>query len=200
MNWNIDLGELRSLDLKNIAHASPPIRVGLLVAAALLLLGAAYYYDVQPQREALEASRLQETDLRRSFETKADKAANLELYKEQLGEMRKRFAALRMQLPSQTEIPGLIVDISQTGLASGLEIDLFKPGGEVNRDFYSEKPITLRVRGTYEELARFVSGVAALPRIVTLQGITIAPVSSTELAMDATAKTYRYLGGGDEDL
>ena len=192
--------ELRNLDLKNIGQASRPIRIGLVVFVCVVLLGLAYYYDTSPQLESLEVAEKQEIELKRSFEVKWEKASNLELYKVQLEEMRKRFAALRMQLPSQTEIPGLIVDISQTGLSSGLEIDLFRPGEELNKDFYAEKPISLKVRGTYDEIARFASGVAALPRIVTLQDVAITPTTDGELLMEATAKTYRYLAGEDEVL
>ena len=196
----MNLDELRTLDFKNIAHASPPIRIGFIVFLCAILLGIGYYYDTRGQLESLDQAKQMEVQLKKTFEDKQEKAANLELYKLQLEEMRKRFAALRRQLPSQTEIPGLIVDISQTGLAAGLEIDLFRPVGEINKDFYAEKPIVLKVRGTYNELANFVSGVAALPRIVTLHELVLKPVGAGQLSMDATAKTYRYLAGEDEVL
>lgn len=196
----MDLQELRTLDLKSIPQASKPIRIGFVVIICAVLLGLFYHYDTKPQLQSLKQVEAKEVQLRKTFEDRAEKAANLRLYKEQLVEMRKRFAALRMQLPSQTEIPGLIVDVSQTGLSSGLEIDLFKPGGELSKDFYAEKPIDLTLRGTYNELAQFVSGVAALPRIVTLHNLQIKPSGESELVMNARAKTYRYLGDEDGDL
>jgi len=120
------------------------------------------------------------------------------LYKGQLEDMRRSFGAMLRQLPSKTEVPSLIVDKSQTGLASGLEIDLFKPGSELRKDFYAEKPIQLRVRGHYHEFGKFASGIAALPRIVTLHNIALSPGQAGALmTMEATAKTYRYLEDGE---
>ncbi|MGB5540026.1 MAG: type 4a pilus biogenesis protein PilO, partial [Gammaproteobacteria bacterium] len=118
-----------------------------------------------------------------------------EAYEKQLEEMRESFGAMLRQLPNETEVADLLVDVSQTGLASGLEFELFQPGGENPREFYAEMPINIRVIGNYHEFGDFVSGVAALPRIVTLHNIRIGRVSatSTTLAMDLTAKTYRYL-------
>ena len=150
------------------------------------------------QLAALEKKETQETEKRQIFEGKQRKAANLEPLRQQLEEMKQSFGAMLRQLPNQAEIDALLVDISQTGLASGLEFELFKPGKETQAEFYAEKPIQIRVRGRYHEFGEFVSGVAALPRIVTQHNISVGP-SGSELLMEATAKTYRYLdeqGGG----
>ena len=134
----------------------------------------------------------EEKEKKEVFEGKQRKAANLEPLREQLEEMKQSFGAMLRQLPNQAEIDALLVDISQTGLASGLEFELFKPGAETQAEFYAEKPIKIRVRGRYHEFGEFVSGVAALPRIVTQHDIEITPAKN-DLVMDATAKTYRYL-------
>lgn len=192
------LSELRSIDLKTLGTAPAPVKGGVIVLLCALLAGGGYYFDTQKQLEQLKKVEAVEGELRQTFETKQKKAANLDLYKAQLEEMRRSFGAMLRQLPSETEIPSLIVDISQTGLASGLEIDLFKPGPEVRKDFYAEKPIQLRVRGDYHEFGKFASGVAALPRIVTLHNIALAPGKDGDLMiMEATAKTYRYLEDGE---
>ncbi len=130
------------------------------------------------------------------FSTKAKKAANLDKYKKQMKEMEQSLGAMLRQLPSKTEVAELLVDVSQTGLASGLEFELFKPEPERPLEFYAELPIKLRVKGTYHEFGDFVSGVAALPRIVTLHDFSIQP-KGDELTMEATAKTYRYLEEGE---
>jgi type IV pilus assembly protein PilO len=143
----------------------------------------------------LERAQLPD-ELRGQFEERQRKAANFDAYRAQLAEIERDFGAMLRQLPGQTEVPSLLVDISQTGLGAGLEEQLFQPTGEVQKDFYAELPIKLRYTGSYHELGSFVSGIAALPRIVTLHDITIAPVaegSSEELSLDVTAKTYRYL-------
>jgi len=196
----MDLEELKHLDIKNIAAASMPIKIGILAIICAAILGAGYYFDTQHQIQELKKVEEKEVQLLQNFEMKQKKAANLKLYQQQLEEMRRSFGAMLRQLPSKTEIPGLIVDISQTGLASGLEIDLFKPSAAVNKGFYEEKPIELTVKGSYHEFGKFASRVAALPRIVTLHNISLAPPKELgDMTMKATAKTYRYLdeqGGG----
>ena len=187
---NIDL---RSIDFNNIGTSPLPVRIGAIIILCVAILGAGYYFDTSDQREQLAQVEAKEQELRNIFETKQKKAANLDAYKQQLEEMRRSFGAMLRQLPSKTEIPNLIVDISQTGLASGLEIDLFKPTDEIRKGFYAEKPIQLRVRGGYQELGAFASGVAGLPRIVTLHDVSITPRGGGILVMEATAKTYRYL-------
>ena len=134
--------------------------------------------------------------MRVTFENKQRKAANYDAYKAQLAQMEQSFGTMLRQLPGKTEIPSLIVDISQTGLAAGLQEKLFQPQGEVTRDFYAEKPISISLSGGYHEIANFVSGVASLPRIVTLHDINITPDDPNDfdsLTLQVTAKTYRYL-------
>jgi type IV pilus assembly protein PilO len=157
----------------------------------------------QNKRPELLRVQEEELQLRQTFEQKQKKAANLEAYKEQLREMERSFGAMLRQLPGKTEVPSLLVDISQTGLAAGLEEKLFQPANEVRREFYAELPIKIRLTGSYHELGSFASGIAALPRIVTLHNIEIKPLGKEglgvdELQLDVTAKTYRYLED-DED-
>jgi len=190
----MDLADINNLDFKNIGNAPLPVKIGIIIFLCVALAAAAFYFDTKDQLAHLEQTEAEEGTLRTNFESKQKKAVNLELYKVQLEEMRKTFGTLIRQLPSETEIPNLIVDISRTGLSSGLEIDLFKPGSETKKDFYSEKPIQLRVKGGYHEFGEFASGVAALPRVVTLHNITLTPgTEDTPMTMAATAKTYRYL-------
>ena len=140
--------------------------------------------------------RAEEVDLRLTFENKQDKAANYQAYEDQLEEIKESFGTMLRQLPGETEIPSLIVDISQTGLAAGLQEKLFQPQPEIPKDFYAEKPIKIRLTGSYHEIGNFVSGIAALPRIVTLHDINITPEnkdSFDNLSMEVTAKTYRYI-------
>jgi type IV pilus assembly protein PilO len=144
----------------------------------------------------LERVESEEQELRATFESKQRRAANFDAYRVQLAEIERSFGTMLRQLPGRTEIPNLLVDISQTALGAGLDENLFERGGEVQRDFYAEQPIRLRYTGSFHELGNFVSGVAALPRIVTLHDINIKPLtpeSIDELTLDATAKTYRYL-------
>jgi type IV pilus assembly protein PilO len=148
-------------------------------------------------RPLLLKAEAEEQDLRQQFETKQQRAANLDAYKGQLAEMERSFGAMLRQLPGKTEVPNLLVDISQTGLAAGLQEKLFQPSSEQSKGFYAELPIRIRLVGTYHEFGSFVSGIAALPRIVTLHDIQIHPVDSKSgfdnLVMELTAKTYRYL-------
>ena len=150
-------------------------------------------------RPVLQKAEADELDLRTQFENKQQRAANLDAYKGQLAEMERTFGAMLRQLPGKTEVPNLLVDISQTGLAAGLSEKLFQPGPEKSNGFYAELPIKIRLVGSYHQFGAFVSGIAALPRIVTLHDIQIGPVEGKStgnydnLTMDVTAKTYRYI-------
>jgi type IV pilus assembly protein PilO len=192
------LEQLQTLDRRDIGRWPLVFRAGLIgVIFLVVTLGLAYYFVWQDKRPELLRAEQDEFGLRQTFEQKQKKAANLEAYKEQLAEMERSFGAMLRQLPGKTEVPSLLVDISQTGLAAGLEEKLFQPAAEVRRDFYAELPIKIRLTGNYHELGNFVSGIAALPRIVTLHNIEIQPVGREtgidELTLDVTAKTYRYL-------
>ena len=161
-------------------------------------MAGGYYFDIEDQLNALSRVEKKEVELRTTFQVKQAKAANLDAYKKQLGEMKESFGAMLRQLPNKTEVADLLVDVSQTGLASGLEFELFKPNAEVPREFYAELPIQIKVTGHYHEFGRFISGLAALPRIVTIHNISISERGKKGdkenlLALEATAKTYRYL-------
>lgn len=200
---NLSEIDINDLDFSNIANWPLPARVFAIILVALAVLGLGYWFDIKDQQLRLDQVEQKEGELKSTFEAKARKAANLEAYEQQLEEMRQSFGAMLRQLPNKTEVADLLVDVSQTGLASGLEFDLFKPQAEMARDFYAELPISIKVRGNYHEFGAFVSGVAALPRIVTLHDIAILPPAkdapSGELSMELTAKTYRYLEEDEQD-
>ncbi len=188
------------LDFENIGNAPRSVKMGVYAVLFVLIIAGGIYFDTMKQLDELEGHERKETELKSEFETKAKKAAQLELYKEQLAEMEVSFGALLRQLPETTEVESLLVDVSQTGLASGLEIKKFKPSDEEKKGFYAELPIELQVSGSFHQLAEFVSGIAALPRIVTIHDMKLSPFSEgTEepsgerLEMSAIAKTYRYL-------
>jgi type IV pilus assembly protein PilO len=185
--------ELDQLDLADVARWPAAARavVILFLMAGVIFLG--YWFHTKDQLLELDRVEQQELDLRVIFEKKAQQAANLEAYEQQLEEMRESFGAMLRQLPNKTEVADLLVDVSQTGLASGLEFELFQPQAENPREFYAELPIRIRVIGEYHEFGNFVSGVAALPRIVTLHNVNISRAGNNMLSMDLTAKTYRYL-------
>ena len=191
-----DLNELDVNDIKRIGTAPAIVKVILILILCIIVAVAGYFLITTPKLEELKKVENEEKNLRITFDEKAAKAANLDAYKQQLDEMRQSFGALLRQLPNKTEIETLLTDISQTGISSGLEIELFKPEGLVPKDFYAEYPIKLKVTGRYHQFAQFVSGVAALPRIVTLQNIEIKPAgkdSGVKLSMELTAVTYQYL-------
>jgi type IV pilus assembly protein PilO len=193
----IDIGDL---DLNNLGSWPAPVKVisGVLVAVLMLALG--YFFFIQDMEAQLDAARANEDTLKEQFTTKAFQAANLEPYKVQMTEMENTFGALLRQLPSDTEVPGLLEDITRTGLGSGLDFEEIKLLPEAAQQFYIELPIQITVVGAYHDLATFVSGVASLPRIVTLHDFDIKPVdggSPGKLRMSILAKTYRY---NDEGL
>jgi type IV pilus assembly protein PilO len=198
------LDQLRGLDPNDPGRWPLAVRVGTVVLLFVLAASAGYWYFVwKSKRPELLEARAQETELWSTLETKARRAANLQAYKDQLAEMEKSFGAMLRQLPNKTEVPSLLVDISQTGLAAGLEEKLFQPQGEIRKDFYAELPISIRLTGNYHQMGNFAGGIAALPRIVTLHDIEITPAGkgargakSDDLVLNVTAKTYRYL---DED-
>ena len=186
--------DLNNLDLSNLGAWPTAVKVALIVIAATAAAVAGFFLDIQGQIEKLERVEKTELTLKTDFEGKQAKAVNLDAYKQQLTEIEESFGAMLRQLPSKTEVEGLLVDISQTGLASGIEFQLFKPQGEQFIEFYAELPIKMIMTGGYHEFGNFVSGVAALPRIVTLHDISIVDdQKSQSLTMEVTAKTYRYL-------
>jgi type IV pilus assembly protein PilO len=191
------LEELQNLDFNDIGRWPLMFRAGVIGIVFVVVVGfGIYWFILQDKAPQLERERETEETLRVTFENKQKKAANYDAYKSQLSQMEQSFGTMLRQLPGETEIPSLIVDVSQTGLAAGLQEKLFQPQSEVRKDFYAEKPIKITLSGGYHEIARFVSGVAALPRIVTLHDINITPDAADDfdrLTLAVTAKTYRYI-------
>ena len=192
--------QLRTLDPRDVGRWPLPVRGFFIFLIFAICAGFCWYMWVwDDYRPVLQKAEADELDLKSQFENKQQRAANLDAYKAQLGEMERSFGAMLRQLPGKTEVPNLLVDISQTGLAAGLQEKLFQPSGEQSKGFYAELPIKIRLVGSYHEFGTFVSGIAALPRIVTLHDIQITPVASDKaggydnLTMDVTAKTYRYI-------
>jgi len=195
------LEELRDLDPRDpgrwpLAALAGAVGVTFLVLT-LLLIYFTVWSDVRPELQQQEA---QEQSLRQEFQQKHAKAVNLAVYKQQLKDLQRSFGALLRQLPGKTEVPNLLVDISQTALAAGLQQKLFQPEGEQAKDFYAELPIKMVLTGSYHQFGEFVSGIAGLPRIVTLHDINITPTGGAngsggydDLTLTLTAKTYRYL-------
>ena len=189
--------ELKSLDANDVGRWPFAFRAAVIAIVFFVVVGLGVYWTVIGDRAPiLQRAQNDEQQLRLTFENKQRKAANYDAYKEQLGDIEQSFGTMLRQLPGETEIPSLIVDISQTGLAAGLREKLFIPQPEIPKDFYADKTIKIILTGGYHEIGNFVSGIAALPRIVTLHNITITPEGSgsfDNLSMEVTAQTYRYL-------
>ena len=193
--------ELRSLDVNDIGRWPLFFRAAVIALVFVAVTFAGIWFTiVKDKAPVLQRAEVEEQELRVTFENKQRKAANYDAYKAQLAQIEQSFGTMLRQLPGETEIPSLIVDISQTGLAAGLQEKLFQPQAEVPKDFYAEKPIKIRLSGGYHEMANFVSGIAALPRIVTLHDINITREqqgSFDRLSLEVTAKTYRYIEEAD---
>jgi type IV pilus assembly protein PilO len=194
------LEQLKALDINDVGRWPAAFRHGLIVLIFLAVaIGGTYYFVYTSQVPELEKVQQEEQTLKAGFEVKQRKAANLEDYKLQLAEIESSFGTMLRQLPGKTEVPSLLVDISQTGLAAGLQEELFQPVGEVRKEFYAELPIKIRLRGKYHSMGEFVSEIAGLPRIVTLHDFEIVKdPKSDELVLNVTAKTYRYLEDDEE--
>jgi len=189
--------ELKSLDINDVGRWPFLFRAAVIaVIFVAVTAGGIWFTIVEDKRPALERAKAEEQELKLTFENKQRKAANYDAYKAQLEQIEQSFGTMLRQLPGETEIPSLIVDISQTGLSAGLQEKLFRPEAEIPKDFYAEKPIRIQLSGGYHEIARFVSGIAALPRIVTLHNINITSEDSNsydQLSLEVTAQTYRYI-------
>ena len=194
--------DLRNLDFNNAGSWPIQVKIGACVLLGLLIVGAVWYFVVSDKRVVLEQREQTERELKKDFEQKQGRAANLEPLKQQLAQMEVMLQQMLRQLPSKNEMPDLIVDVSQTALASGITNELFQPGAETRREFYAEKPIELRMVGTYHQFGAFVSGVASLPRVVimTMHDISLTPRNGNEstLVLEGTVKTYRYLAEEEE--
>ncbi|MDD5266149.1 MAG: type 4a pilus biogenesis protein PilO [Methylococcales bacterium] len=181
INWNI----------KSAGTWALPVRAAIMMIVCVAVVGIGVYFDTLDQLTRLKSAEGKESALMREFEEKQKKAVNLQDYEDQLTQIESLLDKMIREMPTEEEVANLLVDISQTGLASGLEFKLFKPGTPIRKDFYSELPINIQVIGSYEELGLFVSGLAALPRIVTLHDVNIAPEAKDgKLLMSAVVKTY----------
>lgn len=187
------IDDLQNLDPNNPGLWPLPIQLAAVAIAIVLLIGAGWKFDWSKQMEELATVEAKEQEHRDIFEAKQRKVANLVPLREQMKEMQQSFGDMLRQLPNKTEVAGLLVDISQTGLASGLEFELFQPLAEAPTEFYAELPISIKVKGSYHQMGEFVSGIAALPRIVTTHNIRITKETDAGLSMSATAKTYRAI-------
>ena len=196
------LDQLNSLDFENVGGWPAPVKFGVAVIVLLVVLGLGYFFFIADANQLLEQHRSEETSLLKSYEKKAFEAHNLDQFRSQLAEMEQTFGALLKQLPKETEVPGLLEDVTHTGLGSGLEFEEIKLEDEVEQEFYAELPIKITAIGDYHSFGAFVSGVSALPRIVTLHDFSISvPGKDSKdkelgslglLRLDVTAKTYRY--------
>jgi type IV pilus assembly protein PilO len=198
------LNELRDLDFKDIGSAPQSVRYFILAVLLIIILVIGYFLLIKAKTEQLEMVQQLEVSLRAEFEEKQAKAANLEAYEAQLAEMRDLLQTMFRQLPSKTEMDKLLVDVSQTALGAGIDVQLFQPNMEAYHDFYAERPISVRMLGEYHQFGEFVSGVASLPRVVilTMHDISLRPVraqdiggreNDSRLILEGTVKTYRYI-------
>lgn len=198
--------DLRKADINNLG--SSPVTVQAVFAGILFLLicGLGWYLYFNPRHEEFDGLVAKERELRQDFEHKQERAANLQAYREQLQQIELVLQQMLRQLPGKTEMPDLLVDISQTALASGIANELFEPQPEISKDFYAEKPISLRMVGSYHQFGEFVSGVASLPRVVILtmhdislkQNTRDANAPAGQLILEGTVKTYRYLDDDEQ--
>jgi type IV pilus assembly protein PilO len=190
----MNLDDLRRLDPKQIGSWPVLPKLGVLLLTFAVIITGSYFLDWQDQIEAIDAAKRTELALRDTFIEKKKQALNLDAYRQQLSEIEKAFSTLLKQLPSKSEMEALLTDINQAGLGRGLQFELFKPAAsEVVSDFYAELPITIRVTGSYHDLGAFASDISKLSRIVLLNDVNLMLAKDTGLAMDAVAKTYRYL-------
>lgn len=197
------LSDLQNLDRNNVGGWPQSIKIFFTALVCAVVLLAGWYFFVSSQQDDLTTLANKENSLKQEFAAKQAKSVNLEALQHQLDEMQDMLRQLLRQLPSKTEMPELLIDISQTAQSAGLETDVFQPGPETPKDFYAEKPITLRLTGTYHQFGTFISGVASLPRVVilTLHDVSLTPKAPTkdgtagsgQLVLQGTVKTYRYL-------
>jgi type IV pilus assembly protein PilO len=190
---------LSQLDFNEPGELPPVIKSIIFLLIVVAVWGCGYYFVIKDKQLQLTSLEQKEVQLKKEFETKQAKAANLQAYKEQLAEMKVMFSSMLEQLPRKREIPELLNDVTRTGLLNGLEFQLFQPQGERRIDFYSELPIKMILTGDYHQFGRFVSGLASLPRIVTLHDFAIkSSTSGSSLTMEVLGKTYRYFDENDD--
>ncbi len=195
------LDDFNNIDFKNTGSMPMPVKLVLLSVLFLILVGLGYWFLWSDQIADIDQAKAKEQELRQVFLTKKAQAIKVEAYKQQMLDIEKTFGALLKQLPDKSQMDGLLTDINQAGLGRGLEFELFKPGQETVADFYAEMPIQIKIKGNYHDIGAFATDISKLSRIVTLNDLSIAPMSKdakdSVLAMEATAKTYRYLDSSE---
>ena len=189
----MNLEDLNKLDFKTVADWPLSAKLGLLGVLFALVVAAGWWFLWSPALATLDESKAQEAELKSTYVTKKGQAINLDAYKKQLADIQQSFGALLKQLPNKQEMDALVTDVNQAGLGRGLQFELFRPGAETKNEFYAELPIQIKVTGSYHDIAAFTSDVAKLSRIVTIHNISLVPAKGGDLAMEAVAKTYRYL-------
>jgi len=200
--------DLRNLDRNNVGAWPKSVKTFFAVIIFAIIVAVGWYVWIRAQQDELQKQQTKEEALKKEFATKQGKVVNLVAYRKQLEDMKEMLRTMLRQLPSKTEMPDLLVDISQTALAAGIVVDLFQPGGEIVKEFYAEKPIQLKMLGTYHQFGTFISGVASLPRVVilTMHDVSLKPAraatgaggaaalaSGGQLLLEGTVKTYRYV-------
>ncbi|HEX7129574.1 MAG TPA: type 4a pilus biogenesis protein PilO [Rhodanobacteraceae bacterium] len=199
------LDDLRNLDRNNIGGWPRSVKIFFIAVLMAVILFAGWYVFISGKQDDLASAQAKEVQLKQEFSSKQAQVINLQALKQQLAEMNDLLRQMLRQLPSKTEMPALLVDISQTALSAGLETELFQPGPEHPKEFYAEQPIAIRLQGTYHQFGTFISGVASLPRVVilTMHDVSLHPTQAAagnapppggQLTMEGTVKTYRYLG------
>jgi type IV pilus assembly protein PilO len=195
------LDDFNNIDFKNAGSLPMPVKLVLLSILFLILVGLGYWFLWSPAIDEFDQAKAKEEELRQVFLTKKAQAIKVEAYKQQMIDIEKTFGALLKQLPDKSQMDGLLTDINQAGLGRGLEFDLFKPGQETSADFYAEMPIQIKIKGSYHDIGSFATDISKLSRIVTLNDLSIAPMSKDAkdnlLTMEAVAKTYRYLDSSE---
>jgi type IV pilus assembly protein PilO len=195
------LDDFNNIDFKNAGSLPMPVKLVLLTVLAIVLTGVGYWFLWSPEIDELDQAKAKEQELRQTFLSKKAQAIKVDAYKQQMVDIEKTFGALLKQLPDKSQMDGLLTDINQAGLGRGLEFELFKPGQETVADFYAEMPIQIKIKGNYHDVGAFATDISKLSRIVTLNDLNIAPVTKDSkdsvLALEATAKTYRYLDSSE---
>lgn len=193
----MNLDELRNIDINDISSWPLVIKMAVVLFVCVAILVGGYFAFIDSQLEEWDTKKQEEEKLKQTYMGKKALAVNLPAYRQQMEDMERTFDSLRRQLPSKTEVPDILVDITQAGLGRGLQFRLFDPSAEIKKEFYAELPIRLRVLGSYHEIALFISDLAALPRIVTIGNIQMTATNAGKISMSATAKTYRALEVGE---
>jgi type IV pilus assembly protein PilO len=195
------LDDFNNIDFKNAGSLPMPVKLVLLTVLAIILIGVGYWFLWSTEIDELDQAKAKEQELRQTFLSKKAQAIKVDAYKQQMVDIEKTFGALLKQLPDKSQMDGLLTDINQAGLGRGLEFELFKPGQETVADFYAEMPIQIKIKGNYHDVGAFATDISKLSRIVTLNDLNIAPVTKDSkdsvLALEATAKTYRYLDSSE---